>query len=170
MNQELGTLRQDTAIGSWQFRIQAAKGLNERLMLTFSSRLSMYPFDDIDTIPEETDMFDSFDAFLETLFIELPAKALTNHHTFTVGMTYFLKPETPSFFLQGAIGVSTFPTFIDNNIHPGFAFVAGAGYEFRRHFTFDVEFLASFANETSGPNKIHREFGALTLSLQWLMY
>ncbi len=169
-NQKMGTLREESTSASYQLRLRAAKGLNDRLLVTFASRMSMYDWSDIDTALVEDDLFESFESFLETIMIEYPAKALTNHHTFTVGLTYFLKPEAPSLYVYSGAGISTFPTFIDNDIVPGLAFVAGGGYEFMGHLMVDVEFLYAHAAEISGPNRISRDFGTVTVSFQWLLY
>ncbi|UCG60972.1 MAG: hypothetical protein JSV52_11665 [Candidatus Zixiibacteriota bacterium] len=169
-HQKMGTLREKSTSASYQLRLRAARGLSDQLLVTFASRMSMYDYNDIDTALVEDDLFESFESFLETIMIEYPAKALTNHHTLTIGLTYFFRPEAPSLYIYSGIGFAIFPTFIDNDIVPGLAAVAGGGYEFMRHLTVDVEFLYGHAAENSGPNRISRDYGTVTVSLQWLLY
>ena len=169
-HQKLGSLVLDTTMSTWQVRIIVGKGLNERTVLSIRSQLSLYRFYNVDTLRFESDAFESLESFLQTLFVEAPAKLFTNHSNVMFNITHFLKPEAPSFYFMGGIGFSTFPTWLDHDVSPGFGFALSCGYEFKRHLAAEVEYLGSWCNETHGPNKIFRRFGSLHVTFQWLIY
>ena len=61
----------------------------------------------------------------------------------TLGMTYYFKPEAPSYFITGGIGFSTLslPFESHSEIKIGGGLFAGAGYEFARHFNVELDLI-----------------------------
>jgi hypothetical protein len=59
------------------------------------------------------------------------------------GVTYYFKPEAPSYFITGGLGVSTLslPFESDAEIKFGGGLFAGAGYEFKRHFNVELDLI-----------------------------
>ena len=57
------------------------------------------------------------------------------------GVTYYFKPEAPSYFITGGFGVSTLslPFESHSEIKFGGGLYAGAGYEFRNHFNVELD-------------------------------
>jgi len=57
------------------------------------------------------------------------------------GVTYYFKPEAPSYFITGGIGLSTLslPFESHSEIKFGGGLYAGAGYEFRNHFYVELD-------------------------------
>lgn len=57
------------------------------------------------------------------------------------GVTYYFKPEAPSYFITGGVGVSTLslPFESHSEIKFGGGLYAGAGYEFRNHFNVELD-------------------------------
>ena len=71
--------------------------------------------------------------------------ALKETVTFTsgvglVGVSYYLEDETPSFYVLGLVGISTWDTPLEEYSDPsyGFGIGAGAGWEFTRHFSLEA--------------------------------
>lgn len=60
-----------------------------------------------------------------------------------LGATYYFKPEAPSLFVAGGIGISTWsaPFESGSDTWIGFGLFAGAGYEFARHFNVELDLL-----------------------------
>ena len=57
------------------------------------------------------------------------------------GVTYYFKPEAPSYFITGGFGVSTLSLPFESHaeIKFGGAVYAGAGYEFKNHFNVELD-------------------------------
>lgn len=60
-----------------------------------------------------------------------------------LGVTYYFKPEAPSYFITGGFGLSTLslPFESHSEIKIGGGLFAGAGYEFARHFNVELDLL-----------------------------
>jgi hypothetical protein len=56
-----------------------------------------------------------------------------------VGLTYFLKADAPSLFVDVAVGVSTWDDG-DGNEFGGGGVAVGAGYEFKKNWTAEVDY------------------------------
>ncbi|MDH4222186.1 MAG: hypothetical protein OEV55_01455 [candidate division Zixibacteria bacterium] len=59
------------------------------------------------------------------------------------GVTYYFKPEAPSYFITGGFGLSTLslPFESDAEIKFGGGVFAGAGYEFARHYSVELDLM-----------------------------
>ena len=59
------------------------------------------------------------------------------------GVTYYFKPEAPSYFITGGFGLSTLslPFESDAEIKFGGGLFAGAGYEFKCHFNVELDLM-----------------------------
>jgi hypothetical protein len=60
-----------------------------------------------------------------------------------LGVTYYFKPEAPSYFITGGFGLSTLslPFESHGETKIGGGLFAGAGYEFARHFNVELDLL-----------------------------
>lgn len=70
-----------------------------------------------------------------------------------LGVSYYLKPEAPTFYLGCGTGVSTFitsPLKSGTDTDLGFGFYAGGGYEFVKHFAIQLDFMYGIPKESSG--------------------
>ena len=69
-----------------------------------------------------------------------------------LGVTYYFKPEAPSYFITGGFGFSTLslPFESHSETKVGGGLFAGAGYEFTRHFNVELDLswgkVSSFLN------------------------
>ncbi len=69
------------------------------------------------------------------------------------GVNYYLRPEGPTFYLGGGVGISTFitsPLKSNTDTDLGFGFYVGAGYELVRHFAIQLDFMYGIPQESSG--------------------
>jgi hypothetical protein len=60
-----------------------------------------------------------------------------------LGVTYYFKPEAPSYFITGGFGLSTLslPFESHSDTKEGGGLFAGAGYEFRPHFNVELDLI-----------------------------
>jgi len=60
-----------------------------------------------------------------------------------LGATYYFKPEAPSPFIAGGVGVTAWSAIFESDpgTEYGAGLFAGAGYEFARHFSMELDFL-----------------------------
>ena len=78
-----------------------------------------------------------------------------------VGVSYFLEPQSPSFFFSGALGIGVISNTFDSE--SGFGFTLGAGYEFARNFIAEITYMyAGLDNDLSISN--------IALTVSWLAY
>ncbi len=58
------------------------------------------------------------------------------HSLSTASVNYYLKPEGPTFFLSGGLGLASLSDPFENNPEnwTGFGFYVGGGYEFVKHY------------------------------------
>ncbi len=70
--------------------------------------------------------------------------------TGTGAVSYYLLPQSPTFFLSGGLGFSSISAPFESNSDSdvGFGFFVGGGYEFARHFA--VEFDLMYGQPTEG--------------------
>jgi opacity protein-like surface antigen len=87
-----------------------------------------------------------------------------------IGVTYYLKEEAPSVYFNGGVGYSTFSALsleddLSNN-HMGFGFSAGAGYEFAKHWSGEV----NIAIGSPGKEEFTYQVTALAITFNYLLY
>jgi len=65
------------------------------------------------------------------------------HSYGTAALSYYLLPQSPTFYLTGGIGFSSLAAPFENNTttETGFGFFGGAGYEFIRHFAIEANLM-----------------------------
>lgn len=80
-----------------------------------------------------------------------------------IGVTHHFAPASPGPFLAGGAGVSLLDGWIDDDITAGIVVMAGAGYEFARHWSVELDYLHSF---DTGAEPIH----TVTLTVAGLAY
>ncbi len=76
------------------------------------------------------------------------------------GVSYFLKPQSPSLFFSGALGLAAINTSSGRSSDPGFGFTLGVGFELASHFIWEITFMS--ASNNLGSN--------LMFSISWLAY
>jgi hypothetical protein len=61
----------------------------------------------------------------------------------TAAVSYYLVPQSPTFFLSGGLGFSSISAPFESNSDSdiGFGFFVGGGYEFIRHFAVEVDLM-----------------------------
>ncbi len=77
-----------------------------------------------------------------------------------MGVSYFLKPHSPSLFFSGALGLAAINSSSGRSSDPGFGFTLGIGLEFARHFIWEITVMN--ASNNIGSN--------LMVSISWLAY
>jgi hypothetical protein len=89
-----------------------------------------------------------------------------------IGASYFLKPEGPSFFFQGSLGLSAYnmidtgdATSVDGMTGIGLAL--GAGYEFARHWLVDLDLVFGRMDQDFGGSFNTR---TIRVAFNWLLY
>jgi hypothetical protein len=82
-----------------------------------------------------------------------------------LGMTCYFKPEAPSFFVAGGLGVSTWSTPFESGAETliGFGLFAGAGYEFSKHMNVEMDLMLGQPNKAK--NGIETKYDALSVKL-----
>lgn len=83
-----------------------------------------------------------------------------------VGFSYFLKPEAPSFFFSGSLGLGV-ASIESSASDTGFGFGLGVGFEFTRNWTVEASFLSAKVAEEGDESLTASNF-ALTIS--WFAY
>ena len=85
-----------------------------------------------------------------------------------VGASYYLKAQSPSWYLTGLVGASSWDApFEDRRAYTGFGVGAGVGWEFARHYS--LETTANWG-DPSKDSSIDMEFIAVTLTLNAIAY
>jgi opacity protein-like surface antigen len=83
--------------------------------------------------------------FIGTSFIFGEEGNIISNGVSAVGVTYYLDPVAPSWFLTGGLGSSSWDVITKSQYSmSGFGLVFGAGYEFSRHWS--VELMCLWAN------------------------
>jgi len=82
-----------------------------------------------------------------------------------LGATCYFKPEAPSFFVAGGLGVSTWSTPFESGAESliGFGLFAEAGYEFSKHMNVELDLMLGQPSKTK--NEIETRYDALTVKL-----
>lgn len=79
------------------------------------------------------------------------------------GMSYFLKPQAPSFFFSGALGIGAIGDTDGSDGESGFGFTIGAGFEIVRNLTVELNYMnSSLDNDFTISN--------LLFTVNWLAY
>ena len=79
------------------------------------------------------------------------------------GVSYFLKPQAPSFFFSGALGLGAIGDSDGRDGESGFGFTIGAGFEIIRSLTLELNYMgASLDNDFS--------ISSLLFTVNWLAY
>jgi hypothetical protein len=76
-----------------------------------------------------------------------------------VGVSYFLKPHSPSFFFSGALGLGAINSSSGRSSDAKLGFTLGAGVEFAHHFIAELTIMNAIDLGTN-----------LMLSISWLAY
>lgn len=63
-----------------------------------------------------------------------------------LGATYFFRPQAPSAYVTGSLGLSNWGTF-DDGFNLGFGACAGAGYEFSEHWSVEQSYCFGTAKQ-----------------------
>ena len=82
------------------------------------------------------------------------------------GFSYFLKPEAPSFFFSGSLGLGV-ATFENIDSESGFGFGVGVGFEFARNWVVEATYLNAKVWEEQGYS---RSASNLALTTSWFAY
>ena len=83
-----------------------------------------------------------------------------------VGYSYFLSPQSPSFFLSAALGFG-FASVEDSDTESGAGLGLGAGYEFAKNWTIEANFSAAEVAEVLG---ITVTTSNVSLTVSWFAY
>ncbi len=71
-----------------------------------------------------------------------------------LGVTYFFKPDAPSSFVSGGVGVSSWALPLEDNPPDpwsGFGLFVGGGYEFAKHWSTEINLIwGNPSDEESG--------------------
>jgi hypothetical protein len=88
-----------------------------------------------------------------------------------VGVTYFLMPQAPSYYVDGAIGIAAWNVLSQADATldsmTGFGLAVGAGYEFARHWLVDVDIVVG---RPRGDFSAGYNTTTIRLGLIWLAY
>lgn len=100
-------------------------GATEKLLVTYSSRVAWL-----------------------SVTSALNTKNTINSAIHGVGVTYYFKPEGPSWFVSGVVGVSTWATTLSTDPEfKGPGFQVGVGWEFQPHFALEATVSYGEADE-----------------------
>lgn len=98
-----------------------------------------------------------------------PNDALTASGLSGIGVTYFLAPGAPSFYVQGTIGISAWNDLSDEGVvdsMTGTGLNVGGGYEFAAHWNVDLDLIFGSADDDNFKVSVR----TLRLAINWLLY
>lgn len=129
------------------FRIGA--GLSEQFSLYYVNRVAWFSIDNA-----------------------LGDKATIANSVGLVGGTYHLKPEGPSFYLNGLIGLSSWaaPFESGSDASTGFGFGLGAGYEFSKHWSVEGNLGFGSPSDESGGVKLTTNATTFSITINGTAY
>jgi len=89
-----------------------------------------------------------------------------------VGMTYFFQPVTPSPYIMGGLGLSTWNAPFEEGSEAwyGFGLAVGAGYEFSRHYSIEVNLTWGEPGKEVGGVKASSNALSLMVTINALAY
>lgn len=89
-----------------------------------------------------------------------------------LGATYYFKPEAPSFFVAGGVGLSAWNTPFESGSQTltGFGFFAGTGYEFHKHLNIELDLIWGKPSRTKGGVKNDYNTFSAKLTVNALSY
>lgn len=89
-----------------------------------------------------------------------------------VGMTYFFQPVTPSPYIMGGLGLSTWNAPFEEGSEGwyGFGLAVGAGYEFSRHYSVEVNLTWGEPGKEEGVVKASSNALSLMVTINALAY
>lgn len=82
------------------------------------------------------------------------------------GVSYFFQPQAPAFFLTGALGLGV-AKVEDFDAESGIGFGIGAGFEFSRNWTVEIQYLSAKVDEAAG---LDLTASNLAVTLSWFAY
>jgi hypothetical protein len=87
-----------------------------------------------------------------------------------VGLSYYFTADTPSWYLVGSIGVSTFGPADDYGAQSGFGISGGVGYEFARHWSAEAVVGWGSPEEESGGTTLTTDAFVFAVRIHGLAY
>ncbi|KQC12752.1 MAG: hypothetical protein APR63_10415 [Desulfuromonas sp. SDB] len=129
----------ELALGS-DFRIGWAP--TDQYQLYYTHKLTLFDLDDLFRKSEELQEENPF-AFLILPFLPFAY----SHNCAGLGMTYFFKPQAPSFYVDGGFGMTIFPNRQIEEVQAGGSVFWGGGYEITPHLTLGCEMMWGFASD-----------------------
>jgi hypothetical protein len=89
-----------------------------------------------------------------------------------VGVSYYLEEQTPSLYLMGLIGLSSWDAPFEEGVDSssGFGIGAGLGWEFARHFSFEATVNWGNPSTDEGGFSLDTEFTTVLLTLNAIAY
>jgi hypothetical protein len=90
-----------------------------------------------------------------------------------VGVTYNLKPTSPTYFVTGGIALATWDLPFENPAPDtwfGFGLYAGGGYEFAKHYSVELDLLYGNPGDSEAGLKISSSALSFKLSVNALAY
>lgn len=79
-----------------------------------------------------------------------------------VGASYYLKPEAPAWIFSGGLGIAQLKAYGNNAptaTFSGFGFMLGAGYEFRKHWSAEFNFVYENPKHSVSSSVAESEYG-----------
>ncbi len=89
-----------------------------------------------------------------------------------LGVSYFLEPVAPSFYLTGTIGLSTWmaPFEDGSSTWTGFGVAAGGGYEFKEHWTVEAGLMWGKPGDTEMGIDVSTNALGVMFTINYLAY
>jgi len=88
------------------------------------------------------------------------------------GVTYYFRPTSPSWFLNGTLGISTWALPFESNSDTwvGFGIAFGGGYEFSRFWSVDLTLSSGEPTYDYGVFELKTKANSINITINYLAY